>query len=240
MRWRFATWNVNASQRTAEQRSRAWEYLDNLGLDAACLQETFAPPSGYRATYAPAVERTWGTAIVVWRGVDLRPAPIQEGVTVPGTAVTALLAKPGGAPITLVSVYGLIQRRANGVGYAVPSVHGVLNDLTATLDVGRSTQAVLVAGDLNISPQIPEPDTAAHEAVIARIKAFGLIDCLATTHDGFVRTHRHRNNPLSKAYQDDWVFASPTLRVISCDAYDDEAAWALSDHCPVVVELDAS
>ena len=68
----------------------------------------------------------------------------------PGTAVTALLAKPGGAPITLVSVYGLIQRRANGVGYAVPSVHGVLNDLTATLDVGRSKKAVLVAGDLNL------------------------------------------------------------------------------------------
>jgi exonuclease III len=229
---------MNASQRSADERSKAWEFIGDLGLDAACLQETFAPPSGQRATYAPARERTWGTAIVVWGEVELRPALIQEGVTVPGTAVTASLTRDGGVPITVVSMYGLIQKRANGVGYAVPSVHSALNDLTATLDVRRSGQPVVLAGDLNVSPQVPPPDTDAHAAVISRIKAFGLIDCLGSTQDGFVRTHRHRNNPNSKAYQDDWVFASPKLRLVSCEALDDGAAWALSDHCPVLFEFD--
>lgn len=54
MRWRLVTWNMNASQRSADQRRQAWELLDDLKLDAACLQETFAPPTGRRATYAPA------------------------------------------------------------------------------------------------------------------------------------------------------------------------------------------
>ena len=101
----------------------------------------------------------------------------------PGTVVTAVLVKAGSMPITVVSVYGLIQKRANGIAYAVPSVHSVLNDLTATLDVRRSRQSVMLAGDLNVSPQI----------------------------------------------------------LVSSEASDDEAAWALSDHhCPVVAEFDVS
>ncbi len=240
MRWRLATWNLNASQRSSEQRRKAWDFLDDLNLDAACLQETVRPPGGRRATYAPAIERSWGTAVVAWPGVDLRPPLVQEGVGVAGTAVTAVLVKAGGVPITVVSVYGLMQQRANGIRYAVPSVHAVLNDLTATLDVRRSQQPVVLAGDLNVSPQIGPPDTEAHAAVIARITAFGLVDCLHSTHGEYVRTHRHRNDPASKAYQDDWVFASPPLRLLACEALDDDAAWALSDHCPVLVEFDAS
>jgi hypothetical protein len=42
----------------------------------------------------------------------------------------------------------------------------------------------VVGGDLNMSPQIRWPDTETHKAVIQRIKAFGLKDCLRATHEG--------------------------------------------------------
>lgn len=163
---------------------------------------------------------------------------VQENPTLPGTGVVVAVAKPGGAPITVVSAYGLIQLRANGVRYAVPSVHGLLNNLTATLDVHRSREPVVLAGDLNVSPQIPPPDRDAHAAVIARLEAFGLRDCFDTGNNGYVRTHRHRNDPASTPYQDDWVFASPSFRVVECAPRDEPAAWELSDHCPVVADLE--
>jgi len=55
-----------------------------------------------------------------------------------------------------------------------------------------------------------------------------------------IRTIRHFNHPDSTPYQDDWLFVSKTLepRVIGGRLVHDEEAWQLSDHCPLVVDLD--
>ncbi len=66
----------------------------------------------------------------------------------------------------------------------------------------------------------------------------GMIDCLGEFHTDFVRTHRHKNNPDSVPYQDDWIFASKKLKPVSCAPLDTEEAWKLSDHCPVVAEFE--
>jgi hypothetical protein len=75
--------------------------------------------------------------------------------------------------------------------------------------------------------------------IIDRIEAFGMTNCLGACNAGaFVRTLRHRNKIDSAPYQSDWVFASRTLKPISCNALDTKEAWALSDHCPVVADFD--
>jgi hypothetical protein len=94
-----------------------------------------------------------------------------------------------------------------------------------------------MAGDLNVSPQISPPDREAHVAVIDRIKAFGLVDCLGATHAEFVRTHRPRNKEAGPPWQDDWLFASPKLVLTRCEPVGTDEAWALSDHCPVLAEF---
>ena len=57
-----------------------------------------------------------------------------------------------------------------------------------------------------------------------------------------VRTYRNGNRTESRPAQLDYVFATqPVLAELSsCVVVDDEAAWALSDHCPVVVDLNTS
>ncbi|MGH9894322.1 MAG: hypothetical protein ACREA0_20530, partial [bacterium] len=154
----------------------------------------------------------------------------------PGAFCVAQAKLPSRRVVTVASVYGMLALRVrNGRRYAVTTVHRTLSDLTPILDVKRSKAAVILAGDLNVTPQIREPDTAAHEAVIQRIKAFGLADCLGDAHDGqFVRTYsKHKLE-----WQDDWVFASPALRCTSCEPVHTKEAWALSDHCPVIAEFE--
>lgn len=75
-------------------------------------------------------------------------------------------------------------------------------------------------------------------AIIDRIKAFGLADCLGKFNTGYVRTQRHNNRTDNRPYQNDWIFASKKLVPVSCKAIDIEEAWALSDHGPVVAEFD--
>jgi endonuclease/exonuclease/phosphatase family metal-dependent hydrolase len=131
----------------------------------------------------------------------------------------------------------MMRKLRNGVDYATTTVQRTLSDLTPVLDVRRSKGKVVFAGDLNISPQIDPPDRLAHEAVIARIKAFGLVDCIGAKHDGVVQTYRHHNKPGGKPWQIDWMFAAPSFAVASCVVLDTDETRALSDHNPVVAEL---
>jgi len=189
---------------------------------------------------------SWGTWIVPFGRIELTEIPwVRLGDKRPPGCVEA--SHPGafcvteaklssGRVVTMASVYGMLALRVrNGRRYAVTTVHRTLSDLTPILDVKRSKGAVILAGDLNVTPQIREPETAAHEAVIQRIKAFGLVDCLGEAHDGqFVRTYRKHALP----WQDDWVFASEPLTCTRCEAVDTEEAWGLSDHCPVIAEFE--
>jgi exonuclease III len=242
-RFRVVTWNLNHAFRSAD--ASAWEYLTSLQPDIALLQEARQPPfKGSIGSIIPD-RGSWGTWIVPFGRVHLSPIPwVNLGETRPGGYLEAshpgayCVAEarlPSRRIVTVASVYGMLAFRArNGRRYAVTTVHRTLSDLTPILDVKRSKKPVILAGDLNVTPQIREPDTAAHEAVIQRIKAFGLTDHLGETHKGFVRTYI--NHKLD--WQDDWVFASPALICVRCEPENTGQAWALSDHCPVIAEFE--
>jgi hypothetical protein len=96
-----------------------------------------------------------------------------------------------------------------------------------------------------------------HRATIARFEALGFVDCLGTSVAAdrvplagcpcgpapdcrHVRTYRHDNKADGLPWQNESFFATRALAssLTSCAPVDDEAAWALSDHCPVVAEFE--
>lgn len=152
-------------RRSAVQRARAWDYLQNqVRPDVALLQE--AQPSGqspgvvYRGTgiYDDRKEKPkdlgWGSSVVSF-GPSIRPIesavspfganPIPVLRTFPGSVAVAEIQGPD--PLVVVSAYGLIDR-----GYADCTVHRILSDLTPLIDERRARRMV-IAGDLNITSQ---------------------------------------------------------------------------------------
>jgi endonuclease/exonuclease/phosphatase family metal-dependent hydrolase len=93
------------------------------------------------------------------------------------------------------------------------------------------------------------------EVLFRRIRALGLHDiiehtagsrarlspcsCARPNECTHVRTYRHNNKLESRPTQLDYAFCSEALltRVVACEVHDEEAAWALSDHCPIVLDL---
>jgi exonuclease III len=245
MGFRIVTWNLNHAFRA--ESARAWEFLASLRPDIALVQESRRPPIKDAVGSEIPGRRAWGTWIAPYGKVKLTEIPMVPLGTLPrppgyleashpGAFSVAEARLPGGRGVTVASVYGMLAFKVrNGMRYAVTTVHRTLSDLTPILDVNRSKAAIVLAGDLNVTPQIREPDKEAHEAVIKRIKAFGLADCLGDAHGGeFVRTYKKHVLP----WQDDWVFASKALRCLTCQPVDTEEAWALSDHCPVVADFE--
>jgi exonuclease III len=258
---KIATWNMNHWQRSAERRGETWARAQSLGVDVLLFQEAKPLPgaSSGSVVYAGDVgpTRRWGTGILCLnstlslREIPTRPIGGGEGadaafhdqvleVSQPGLIAAADILDPLENVIcTVVSVYGLnADKVLNGVRYTVTVVHRILSDITPLLDTYRLKRQTVIGGDLNVSPQIGYPDTRAHEVVIERMKAFGMIDCLGKFHDDFVQTHRARNS--TKPWQDDWMFVSRNLekKVMGCDAAGDETIWEYSDHRPVIAEFD--
>jgi exonuclease III len=151
--------------------------------------------------------------------------------------------------LVLVSAYGAFDE-----GYTVTTVHRLLSDLTPLLDSPLGKRVVL-AGDLNLSTQIRPPHRVRHRNALERFATLGLVDCFQLARVGgeplagcpcedepcrHVRTQRH---PRSRVpWQTDYIFVSQALarRVRGCSALDGARPdpWKLSDHCPLVLELE--
>jgi endonuclease/exonuclease/phosphatase family metal-dependent hydrolase len=255
---KIVSWNMNHWRRTPGQRERGWRFLQQLEPDIALLQE--AMPEGrvldtHRAYRVGGIGQTrpWGSAVVSFTmpvaevtQARSRHSKSESDLhrTCPGSVAIGHV-----SGITAISQYGLIED-----GYAVTTVQRQLSDLTPLFDSAQGERVVL-AGDLNLSTQFPEPDRSRHHNVMERFESLGLVDCLALDRPPrgpvagcpcvddpcrHVRTQRH---PKSETpWQNDYFFVSRKLAaaVTSCRAVDhgDPDPWALSDHCPLVLELD--
>lgn len=184
----------------------------------------------------------------------------------PGTWAGIRVTVPDESLITLVSGYGLMDDRhatEKAVVYSTTTVNRMLSDLTPLID-SDAGKRMIIAGDLNVGTQYadPGPDERhrwgpMHRATQARFEALGFVDCLAAGVAAdrgpligcacgpapacrHVRTYRHDNKPDGHPGQTDsfWATRALAASVLSCAPVDDEAAWALSDHCPVVAEFE--
>jgi hypothetical protein len=183
----------------------------------------------------------------------------------PGTWASVTLKMAEQTDIVLISAYGLIDDWNPEIkgGYATTTVNRLLSDVTPLLD-SEPGRRVIIGGDLNVGTQYTDPSAnephrwgPMNRATLLRMEGLGLVDCLASgvpTDRGplvgcpcgpapdcrHVRTYRHDNGADGAPWQNDSLFASKALSagLNSCVAVDHDEAWALSDHCPVVAELE--
>jgi exonuclease III len=131
----------------------------------------------------------------------------------------------------------------------------MLSDLTSVLATSK-LKPVILAGDLNTTTQGAASKENQAAIAFGRLSAWGLVDCIGRTRasrprlagckcpDGddcsHVRTYRHNMKPESDPTQWDYAFASESIvhRMKECQVVDEDVAWKLSDHCPIVLELE--
>jgi len=97
----------------------------------------------------------------------------------------------------------------------------------------------MLGGDLNASLQWDEQQPGeSHRILFERIKNFGLSDCVQQFHPEFVQTWRHEG--VSKPWQLDYLFISKNAvdQLVSCTVVDDPRVHGLSDHNPIVADLE--
>lgn len=202
------------------------------------------------------VKREWSTAVAsslhrVTYITDARtdrvyevPQPLPFKPSRPGTW-TAAQVEVGGRLITAIAVYGLMDEWSDA------SVHRSLSELSPIFDHEDYNKFVVLGGDLNIYAN-PGPQTPYRRrmiAVVDRINAYGLTDCLTGLRperlDGLVdclcgdaeckthwRTFRRSSEAPGKAIQEDYLFASEAMisHPYECEAlgFDHD-----SDHAPI-------
>jgi hypothetical protein len=91
----------------------------------------------------------------------------------PGSWTAGVVSVPGVGNVTCVSIYGLMDELSEA------SVHRLLSEISPLFSDPRYKEPLLIGGDLNTSTQWPKgPHLDGDKAVLERIKAYGLVDCL--------------------------------------------------------------
>ena len=188
-----------------------------------------------------------------WQGRGLGLAPL-DFVSRGHVAISS--ANLPGGPVILVSAYGLME-----FDYASGTLLRTLADLEPLLDDPILGVNVLIAGDWNVGSWWGAQDakySRREAAVLELLTAYGFVDCL----ERFLPRERGRPDRCScpsgdrcrhvwtykKAendmpYQDDYVYATDALvSRLSGTAVAEGWAWdlELSDHAPLVLDLDAT
>ncbi len=202
------------------------------------------------ACYDPSIKFEPRVPVPLWLSEEGDPLVASH----PGTFSVAVVTLSSGVRVVLVSLYALWDRHDTVGIFAEATLHRALSDLAP---VFYGEDHVLLAGDLNIWPYDAGYGwVSKYEAVFQRLKADGMervgpnppagrgalprCPCGAEAGCTHVQTYRHQRRPDAAPYQLDYVFASKKLAplVRSSTVRDDEAIWALSDHCPTITVLD--
>jgi hypothetical protein len=248
---KVVVWNM-------QQKVANWavlrEHGELTGSDIALVCEAPEPPAregklgawttiGLEASLPPdrPVDRPWSTGVATSTGrvyaiTDARrdryygeQLPFEPSR--PGAWVAARIVLDD-IEVTAVSLYGLMDEKSDA------SVHRSLSELSPLFDHETYSKHLLLGGDLNIFAGRPKRERLdRHQVVLARLKAYGLIDCLADNRehgplrgcpcrmgDDCTHTWTYRRGNSRIPYQDDYLFASRALvrRPYSCRALDPE------------------
>jgi len=240
MKLKLATWNMAFwSHKTCHEE--AWKYLiEEIDADIYLFQEA-CPHQELKDTpnflwFEIGGNRNWGTGIYS-KKYPIQHLPIQTGYT--GSLVVGEVTITNDVELTIISLYGLLEK-IGGTAYAITTLHRMLSDLTGILNghIGGNRKIVL-GGDLNASIQCDiYYGGKAHQLLFQRLEDFKLKNCFAPFFNDFVQTHRH--NRSNEPWQNDYFFISKTLfkNLKSCVVLDNETVRRLSDHNPVLIELE--
>ena len=221
------------------------------------------PPTGTRPVGVdreawrslPGPARWWCSAVAVWN-VDLL-APSDEDRSEP-LYVSQKGAYAGGvvtmndSAVVVASVYALWDYgwlpRGTKPRYAHTSLHRAISDLTPVLDSAAHGMPVIVGGDFNTSSQFPSPHREAFRTVHERLTGLGLHNVSLRPEDQLLAGCPCDDEPCRHLqtyegaipYQDDYLYMSEDLvrrtRLVQMERT--EAVQAVSDHFPLIVEVD--
>ena len=239
MNLKFATWNMAFWSHKA-YLADAWRYLLEKADVDICLFQESRPPQELRSDpnllwFEIGGTRDWGTGIHS-KKYPIRHLPIQSQYT--GSLVVGEVKITDELELTIISLYGLLET-VGTTSYAITTLHRMLSDLTGVLNghIGGKRKIIL-GGDLNASLQCDiQYGGKAHQIFFERLEDFGLENCFGKSHD-FVQTHRHPGS--DTLWQNDYFFISKVLsrNLRCCKVLDNEDVRRLSDHNPVVIELE--
>lgn len=254
--FRLATWNMNHWQTSGDRRAEGWGWLGNAsGLDVALLQETVPPAylTRDRVVYHEiAGRRPWGSAVVaLGEGIEVEEIWSVSGgsnyrhrlaTTYPGSVAVARVSVPGIAPISVVSVYNLLD------GSPAANLLRVTADLVPLLD-SVDGDRVILGGDLNVFGAVAEGRRTRSAAI------FGLLDRLGLHSIGSLKDVERPSSatdcpcgkggtcghiPTWKGIDLDHLFVSAGLRnqVRSIAVEQSVVDRGLSDHAALVLEME--
>jgi len=246
-------------------REAAWARLRGMGVDVALLQETVPPrdfPAGSVIWREIGGWRRFGSAVATF-GLPLeeilsassrysgRSFPLLN--TFPGSVVVARVRPPDVEPITVVSVYGVIDV------YSQTTLLRVVADLVPLFD-SLDGRRVVLGGDLNMTTATKDEELPRYRAIFAAIESLGLENlfvaakqrparlagCECDLGDACFHVRTHRNASVVGTPREavgshlDYLFASPDLArcCTRVRLEDDASVWESSDHCPVVAEFE--
>ena len=214
-------------------------------------------------------QRKWRTAVALLSdrvALDPRPTVAIEAMTSEtdwavsrqGTVAAADVKVGEQTIFTAASVYALWEGTPQGLIFADGSAHRILSDLSVLMP--SPNHRLLVAGDWNILFGYGEYGNSYYKdryaTVFARAEALGLQfvgpqhpngrqaepwpDELPTDSLCVPTYHHNRQTPATATRQLDFVFASHSLAdAVSVRALNEPDQWGASDHCRVLIDVDA-
>ena len=254
---RIATWNLKQAVAPKKPLPDLWEWAEKtIDPDIIVLTEARVPktglPSGWSAHFREGgigPRRSWGT-IVAGRGLTLeRVTYVTNGRKrypldnyFPGTMIVTDVIKNGKLWATVVGMHSLCIDPQGEKDYdGSHTTQQILDDLDLLLRSGRDR--IIAAGDLNL-----HPDNCSYD-----FQDIGLVDLVKATSKNhpdlpnaiggsLLWTHKNGNGPNSAVQQIDYIFATPNLIRRTPNVYGGVSsfsdAWTMSDHAPVVAEID--
>jgi endonuclease/exonuclease/phosphatase family metal-dependent hydrolase len=225
---KIVTWNLGYRQHR-HYHDEAWVFLcDELRPDLVLLQEAKPPP--WNPKHGILLEElTHGSGTAIYApSLSLSRKPFSA---YPGRVASALIDIGSETRLFVASVHAPIIG-----GRVFPHLAGILTALEAM----RGSRGAIVGGDLNSArlSEVVRPGCG-HGPFWDRIdRGDPWVDCCRRFHQREVQTlfGERAVHP----FQADHVFVSRSLggRVTACDVVDTELTRRVSDHIPIVVELD--
>ena len=225
---KIITWNLGFWQHRSTH-CEAWAYLRNqIEPDLALLQEVSpAKLNSNEYLLFKQVHQNWGTALYT-RNMALEELPLAEEY--PGRVSVASFKIAAQQEIIAVSIHAPIIN-----GRVFPYLARIFDEIERTVN-GRT---FIVGGDLNTARLAEKVwPRHGHGAFFDRMTNSIFFDCHQNFHGREEQTFFRDNSKY--LFQDDHVFVSHDLagRVKSCYVLNNEVVRGLSDHIPLVVEID--